>query len=63
MSLLASVLVIMTLGMLPIGPALVTGLVAGPRHTDIVVATPAPPLPPPVAECDCGVPSSPRGPR
>jgi hypothetical protein len=63
MSFLASVLVIMTLGMLPIGPALVAGLVAGPRHTDVVVAVPAAPLPPPVAECDCGVPSSPRGPR
>lgn len=30
-------------------------------HTDLVVAAPVPA--PPVAECDCGVPSSPRGPR
>ena len=62
MSLVASVLVVVTFGLLPIGPALIAGLVVGPRHTDIVVAVP-PPLPPPVADCDCGVPSSPRGPR
>ncbi len=62
MTILAGILVIVSLGLLPIGPSLVAGLVVGPRHTDIVVAVP-PPLPPPVAECDCGVPSSPRGPR
>ena len=30
-------------------------------HTDVVVAVPLPA--PPVAECDCGAPSTPRGPR
>ncbi len=63
MSFVASLLVVVTFGLLPIGPALVAGLVAGPRHTDQVLAVPAPSPPPPVAECDCGVPSSPRGPR
>ena len=30
-------------------------------HTHVIVAVPLPA--PPVAECDCGVPASPRGPR
>ena len=63
MSLVASILVVVTFGLLPIGPTLVAGLVSGPRHTDLVVAVPAPAPSPPVAECDCGIPSSPRGPR
>jgi hypothetical protein len=58
---LASILLVFGIGILPIGPAIVSGLLVGPRHTDVVVAIPEPSAP--VADCDCGVPANPRGPR
>jgi hypothetical protein len=63
MTLLASLLVVLGVGLLPIGPALVMGMLVGPGTTDRVVAIPLAPDTPAVAECDCGTPSSPRGPR
>jgi hypothetical protein len=61
--LLAGFLLVVGVGLLPIGPPLVAGMLAGPVHADRVVAVPLAPDAPAVAECDCGVPSSPRGPR
>ena len=43
-----------------IGTALILG--RGFGNTDIIVAVPLP-TPAPAEDCNCGVPSSPRGPR
>ena len=58
MILAVGLLLALGLGLLPIGPALVVGMLAGPSHTDRVVAVPAPP-----EDCNCGIPANPRGPR
>ncbi len=63
MTVVASVMALLGLGLLPIGQALILAMLVGPAHSDVVIAVPLAPEGPPVAECDCGVPASPRGPR
>ena len=62
MTAIAVLLIALSAGMLPVGQAMMLGLLVGPADPAPIAAMPPPPGPA-TAECECGVPGSQRGPR